>query len=85
MKENDEVPSLHYWAHITNNLDILDWYDSAEENLACSTDIAWNERKKFYFRKGDEVKKAFLSDITAKGKKVGFSDEDNNNSVNLSR
>lgn len=85
MKENDELPSLHYWAHITNNLDILDWYNSAEENLAYSTDIAWNEHKKVYFKKGNEVKKAFLNDITAKGKKVGFSDEDNNSSVNLSR
>lgn len=85
MEDNDETPSLNYWANLTDNREILKWYDEAEENLAYSTDIGWRERRKVYFRKGEETKKAFLSDITAKGKKIGFSDEVDEQSINLSK
>lgn len=82
LEDNGETPSLHYWAHLTDNLDVLSWYDDAVQNLAYSTDIGWKERKKVWFSNGEEEVKAYLSDITNKGKRIGFMEVE---SINLSK
>ena len=79
LEENGETPSLNYWAHLTNNLDILKQYESAFENLASSTDIGWRERRKVFFKNGGNVERAFLSDVTAKGKQIEYKEECGNN------
>lgn len=79
MDKIGEVPSLSYWAHLTNNLDILKYYDNAD-NLEDSTMISWKAHKKVRFRQYkedgtyDEVL-TYLNNITVKNEKIGFEHE----------
>lgn len=82
MEKNGDTPSLSYWAHITDNLDILKEYDQADNNKEYSTSISWKSRKKVFFKKDGEEVQACLYNITVKGQKPPYS---NNDAVNLSK
>jgi hypothetical protein len=50
LNKEDKVMSLAYWSKITNNENISEGFDNAEGNKIFSTDIAWNSKRKVYFR-----------------------------------
>lgn len=74
IEKSGEIPSLDYWARITNNKDILNMYETASDNQDAANKISYKTNKKVWFRDmdtGEEVMEA-LNEITVNGKKPPF-------------
>ena len=74
IEKSGEIPSLDYWARITNNKDILNMYETASDNQDEASKISYKTSKKVWFRDmdtGEEVMEA-LNEITVNGKKPPF-------------
>lgn len=84
MEKQGETPSLSYWAHLTDNTDILKEYDNAENNKELSKDIGWKARRKVWFRREEEEVQEYLNNITVKGMEVPFT-KNSKEKIDLSR
>ena len=79
MEERGETPSLKLWGQLTNNMDIVEDYDSADNELD-SSEINWKSRKEVKFKHGNTELVCKLSDITKGKEKLYF-----NEAINLSK
>jgi len=71
-EENDEIPSFEYWCHITDNTELLEQYNLAEENLKQADSISYRTHTLvwFYDKINDKKEQEFLDTITVDGKKL---------------
>jgi len=84
-ERNDAMLSLKTWACLTQNKDILNDYDAAENNKIYSHDIGWKQRNKVWFRRNDEEVSECLYNVTVKNIEPPFSEKNRKKKVNLKR
>jgi hypothetical protein len=77
--------SFRTWARLTDNLDLLQQYDEAENNKKYSSEIGWKQRNRVWFRKNNEEVSEILYNVTVKKAKPPFSKENSTPVINLSR
>lgn len=83
-EENGEIPSLDYWARLTDNKRLASMYDSAADNTVPSTKISYRSDKRVWFKNpntGEEVSEK-LSEVTLGGKELQFK---NSKKISLNR
>lgn len=80
-KASNKVLSLKAWANLTNNEDLLEQYRSCELNTSASSNLAYDSKKKVYWRKDGGDVLMSVSDVTLKNKRPFVEEK----SINLSR
>lgn len=83
IENTGRIPSLRYWAVMTDRMDILKYYDDAEENDRLSDTISYKSLKEVKFRYNDRVYTHKLIDVTQG--KISIGDEKHSNIINLGR
>lgn len=63
VEEANKTLSLFSWAKITNNNDILEQYETADNEIK-SVEISWKSKKRVKFKKEDEEKQQSLYSVT---------------------
>ena len=82
-EEEGKMLSFRSWAKLTNNLDILQEYDEAQNNVKYSSEIGWKQRTKVWFRRKDEEVSESLYNVTVKKIEPPYSEKNKKKKVNL--
>ena len=62
----DEIASFKYWAHITDNLDLLEEYENCDRNTDDSDKISWKSKKKVWFKRNNEEVQESMYNVNVK-------------------
>ena len=81
-QESGKVLSFKVWANLTDNTELLEQYRSCELNTTASSNIAYDSKKKVYWRKDGVDEMASMYSVTIQGNRPFRKESD---IVNLSR
>lgn len=83
-EDNDKMLSLRDWAYLTDNLDILNDYDNAD-NEKTSSEIGWKQKSKVYFKRNDQEVSEKLYNVTVKNIEPPFNNENKRSNIDCKK